>query len=501
MMMNLSFPQCKAVLDTLPIGYYTSRRIPIEISKTEETSSYNIMEDKITVSYPIIEERAKALPENADTEQAIRSMLYHEVSHAILTPTNLVNNHNAVNIFEDERIETILSNYYHNVDFKQQVRDISADGGAPTSPDQVFYRAVRLREAPEDINKEIDSLINRYRSLNRNGDYYRSMRYRSDIMELYNKITGDYKANPDRYSMPNQGEGNGEKDKSQQDSKNGSPQNQKGKKDGENQQLMPQKGNCQQTEMSEEMREQIKESFDSALSPIPNDMEDGQRQQLEEFKRKAETIISNFNKKNSGGNGINSYSGVFNPRAVARQDYRYFERSMSVQGNNKFGTCNLNLIIDCSGSFWNSEKIMNGILYTLSEIERKNRNFSMNVVFINTAVRKCEKVKDRVFSAHGGNTIPKEMKNIMNELQKQNTCNYNIVCFDGDAFTDDYRGDINSQIKRFKAFDRNQTTLITNEENVRYLGGGFNSARVVVTNEYTDKLIEHITKALTIAFG
>ena len=499
-MMNLSFPQCKAVLDTLPIGYYTSRRIPVEISQTEETSYYNIMEDKITVSYPIIESRAKTLPENADAEQAIRSMLYHEVSHAILTPTNL-DNSNAVNIFEDERIETLLNNYYHNVDFKQQVRDLAAGGGAPTTPDQVFYHAVRLREAPEDINKEIDSLINKYSNMNRNSNYHKSMRYRSDVYDLYNKIAKDYMANPDRYPMSNQGEGTGKKDKSQQNSSNSSPQNQKGKNDGDNQQLAPQEGNSMQMEMSEEMREKIKETFESALSPIPEDMEEGQRQQLEEFKRKAETIISNFNKKNSGGNGINSYSGVFNPRAVVRQDYRYFERSMSVQGNNKFGTCNLNLVIDCSGSFWNSEKIMNGILYTLSEIERKNHNFSMNVVFINTAVKKCEKVKDRVFSAHGGNTIPKDMKNIMDGMQKHNSCNYNIVCFDGDAFTDDYRGDIQSQVKRFRAFDRNQTTLITNEENVRYLGDGFNSARVVVTNEYTDKLIEHITKALMIAFG
>ena len=108
--MELSFARCEQILDTLPIGYYTGRRIGISLDAQEETSFYSPMEDKIIVSYPIIAHRAKQMPEGANDEEAVRSMLYHEVSHAILTPQKM-RPQDDINIFEDERIESVLRNY------------------------------------------------------------------------------------------------------------------------------------------------------------------------------------------------------------------------------------------------------------------------------------------------------------------------------------------------------------------------------------------------------
>lgn len=47
--MNITFPQCKTIMDTLPIGYYAGRRIGIELNEKEATSFYDPMEDKITI--------------------------------------------------------------------------------------------------------------------------------------------------------------------------------------------------------------------------------------------------------------------------------------------------------------------------------------------------------------------------------------------------------------------------------------------------------------------
>jgi hypothetical protein len=101
--------------------------------------------------------------------------------------------------------------------------------------------------------------------------------------------------------------------------------------------------------------------------------------------------------------------------------------------------------------------------------------------------------------ADGGNDIPDNMKEILMKLQKPQTCNYNIILFDGDAICNrwgNYDGN-----KLFGVFDMKQTTLITDPENGQYMNPPFTSAKVVVTRNYTAELIDHIIHALTIAFG
>lgn len=482
--MELSLARCQQVLDTLPIGYYTGRRIPVEMDAKAETSFYSPMEDKIVVSYPIIAHRASQMKGN-DDENAVRSMLYHEVSHAILTPSDM--RADAVtNIFEDERIETLLQDYYYDVDFKQQLFDIHS-GTAPkvTDAESAFYAAVRFRQAPQKILEKIENLITKYQKLNRASAKYDSepchSRYVNDIYALYREIAKEYSSNPEDF-----------KQKSSKTKLAESKENQNKKKK-------------QQETESEEMMDDfkpdraIRKMCEEALSKEP-ELDDAACERLNDFQKIVEMIIGNFKKKNSGGSGINAYSGIFNPRAVARQDYRYFERAMTTQGNNKFGTCHLNLIIDCSGSYYNNVGVTNGILRVLSEVERKNRNFSMDVCFINHEFKKCETIRERVMKAWGGNSIPKDMKQILMNLQKPNTCNYNIVLFDGDAVCDNYEG-MDIARKLFSVFDMKQTTLITDPENQKYINNSFTSTKVVITENYTEELIKHIQNALTIAFN
>ena len=513
--MELTFPRCEQILNTLPIGYYTGRRIGIALDKEVETSFYSPMEDKIVISFQIIAHRMKELPEGSDDEEAVRSMLYHEVSHAILTPQTLRPSA-PVNIMEDERIESVLRNYYHNVNFRKQLYDIH--GGNPpqaTNVEQAFYNAVRFGLGTGKVQTEVNKILKKYAKLNRSSSRYDgnicSANYEYEIDELYNLIKKEFKSDPDAFNQPKgqQGKsGNMQLDQLKSGS-GGEGKDEEAKADGQGNKPEKGEGEEKQVALSEDKdehgieidAEQLKRMVGASLNQ-KSDLSAGEQEKLADFQKTVEMIIGNFNKKNSGGSGINAYSGVFNPRAVARKDYRFFERSMATQGNNKFGTCHLNLIIDRSGSFCNNVPLTNGILSVLSEVERKNRNFSMDVVFINHEIKICKSVRERNMRATGGNRVPDTMKQILLDLQKPQTCNYNIVLFDGDAMCNNYDCHTDADYEnRFRVFDMKQTTLITDPDNEQYMGSGFTSTKVVVTKDYTEELVRHITHALTIAFG
>ena len=498
--MELSFAKCESIVNTLPIGFYTGRRVGISIDKDAETSFYDPMEDKIVVSYPIIAMRMKQTPEGTcDEEEAVRSMLYHEVSHAILTPANELTNSFQLNCMEDERIETVLRHYYHGVDFRKQLLDIHG-GQVPQATDaqSAYFNAVRFGLGTDKVKTEVNRILEEYAKINRATCGTRCYNYEDDVDDLWNLIRKEYKSHPEEF-QPQSGSGEGnpqEMDKmgESKEAQGNENKNSEGE-NGESEESKSYKGEPRECELSPD---EIKKMIGAALGSNP-DLDQAQVAKLAEFQKTVEMIIGNFNKKNKGGSGINAYSGVFNPRAVARKDYRFFERAMTTQGNNKFGTCHLNLIIDSSGSFYDNVPLTNGILTVLSEIERKNRNFSMDVAFINEGFHLCESVRERKMVADGGNDIPDNIKEILMKLQKPQTCNYNIILFDGDAICNRMgRYDGN---KLFGAFDMKQTTLITDPDNEQYMHPPFTSAKVVVTQNYTTELIDHIIHALTIAFG
>ena len=515
--MEVSFAKCEQVLSTLPIGYYTGRRISVSLDAEQPASYYTPMEDKICISYKQLKRAFDKVTDTSKEENVIRNMIYHEVSHAILTSAHLgeyctsEERANVTNIFEDERIESVLRNYYHGVNFKQQIYDINGGVCNPTTALAAFFNAVRFGVAPKKYIDEINSILKQYASLHRMSDHYDVYHYAYAIYNLYCKIKQAFNEDPTQFDVPqnmkigmgNPTEGNSMPNQNSED-KGETTQIVSISDDGEEAEEIPTDmpmtvGDPDHNIMQDikVIRNIIKDGLD-----IKSRLNQGRKEDLENFRKTIERIISNFNKKNAGGSGINAYSGVFNPRALARQDYRYFERSLSIHGNNKFGTCHLNLFIDCSGSFDGNEAIVNGMMSILSEIERKNRNFTMDVVFCGNGIHKCETIQERQIKCEGGNNLPDNMKEVFMSLQKQNTCNYNIVLFDGDAFSDCWTSDRQQRCtKIFSTFDYKQTTLITDPDNKEYMGEGFNTAQVIVTNEYAKELINHVTQALTFAFG
>ena len=489
--MKISVPEIKSIAETLPIGLYAKRRIPIAIVENEETSYYNPISDEIIISSKILQEGMEYIHDPREAETAIRSMLYHEVSHAILTPRKMPMT-DWLNIFEDERIETLLRDFYLDTDFKKQVlyvNGFTSISEVPTTAStsmQKFYSTVRFGVGDLDYVDEVYTIINTYSHINALTDRWTYRRYTDAVKELYRKITGeDPPSNAsksialpawggsaeDEEKKPSTPDGKMTATESKEDSTNGADASSK-PDHGYTSPLTP-----------DEIAEIVNQIF--TTNPYIDT----------KLTNELELILAKFSRKNNSGAAVAGYSGTFNTRAVTRNDYKYFERSMNINGANTYGTFHLNLFIDVSGSFYRSETEMNKLLRSLSDIERKNKNFKLDVVFCGMGERIVEDRRQRIFKADGGNCLDKEIFNIYRRLQKGNTYNYNIACFDGDACSD---GGYNDH--GFKAFDHNNCTIISDYDNKRYISKDVATAKVIYTNNYTEELIRNVIDALDKAF-
>lgn len=441
----VSFAAIEKMVKTLPIGYYARRKIFVKCDKEVECSFYDPLRDSITISYQQIEKGLKNTKQA--TESSIRAMVYHEVSHAITTPRELEMN-NIINVYEDERIETLFAGYYMDVDFKQNVREINNWDGIshadPNDPWSVFYHAIRFRDTSPEINALIDGCINEYNS----GFSYK---IKNSAFYLWERITGT-PYEPKKYSSPTLNEISGEEGEEVRGIQNDKPA---GKK---------------------------KNLFDFERNQIERD---------DSFTQSVEVLFENFNKKCVGGTAIQTYSGVLNPRNVARNDCRYFDRIARNVGNNKFGAIHLNLFLDCSGSFENNQYATNQVLKALTEMENRYKFFDFTVIAC-AAGQKILNDNSRAINCGGGTCLTQEIFTQFKQVQKQNAMNYNIVMYDGDA---DPEGDA------FTAFSKPNCFIISEKENKKYIDRDVKGARVVYSEDYLKELKGNVLKALQLALS
>lgn len=487
--MNVPVAMIKTIAESLPIGLYAKRRIPVAIDEKEPTSYYNPVSDEIVISSKIIQEGLKHVHKKKDIEPAVRSMLYHEVSHSILTP-NRMKMTDWMNIFEDERIETILGDYFLDVDFKKQILHINGfksldevPNPAPTAMAK-FYSVVRFGIGEKKFVDEVDRIIKDYSKFNSSTDLWQTYHYIDEVKNLYRAITGEEPPieNIITASVPFDTEGEEDTEEENTIAPSDTDEEAEEEKSGDEAKGKPCHGRKNPLK-EKEIEKLIKSTF------ITNRYVDTK------LTDELSMILENFSKKNNSGSALAGYSGTFNARAVVREDYKYFERKASINGSNKFGTFHLNLFIDESGSFYRSEATMNTLLRSLTDIERKNPNFTLDVVFCGVGERLVRDKRHRIFKAEGGNRLDKETYELYRKLQKPNTYNYTIACFDGDACSDGGRND-----HGFGAFDHNNCVIISDYDNERYIRNDVHSARVIYTRNYTNELIKNVIDALEKAF-
>lgn len=480
--MDITFNEVDSIVRTLPIGLYAKRRVPCELDAEAETSYYNPAEDTIVISYPIIADSLTPVKESEEytKETAVRSMLYHEVSHAILTPKGLINPYigerkrNVLNIFEDERIETLLRNFYLDVDFKKQVYYINGGIKEPTNALEAFYNLVRFGIDFHGLLPRVKEIINNYSNLSVINNENMSD-YIWDIYDLYEAVENYFKS----------------------DEKNNNPMplpdlNGMGIPSDINPSFTATMENSQENNEEGEVNREVTIS-------TPN-INIGDIIKTDNFRDKniydtLTAIINQFNFRNNSGNGINSYSGILSPRNFVRDDYRYFDKKVNTNGNNKFGTLHLNLMLDNSGSYCDNCDATNKIIQALIDIEKANKNFTFDVYFVAEYYVKAKNNTEKYINARGGNELRKELFDIVRNAQKPNTYNYNIVMYDGIAYCD-YR-----EAKNFGAYNRNNLTIISDSSNKSKIEQYCpNANKIYVDKGYPEQISKIVVETLTKAF-
>lgn len=516
-----TFIEIENVLKTLPIGYYIGRNVPLTLTN-EEGSYYAPMDDKVFISYPMLKNvmrKVESKLNNENIEKFTRTLTYHEISHAFITPKSLDIN-NIVNVFEDERIESMCRNYYKDVDFKELCMLVNDWDGktepAHDTPFSVWYSLVRYHLGKPHFLIKVAELLKKYRKLHRFSNYWSSCDYKNEIMALYRKVKEDFLKDELEKQRKAEEQANAAEEEQQNDNAsmdmnagddNDAEESDKLGKTESNSVGDKLFKNTSRIELREkQLEEQLNEMSDEFLQGLFENItrvEDEEMKKLFENsqvyvnpgvqERLANIILANKKVTKSNASAINAYSGMFDPRSVIRDDYKWFVQQ-NRQGNVKrFSKIKLNLFIDNSGSFFSSETIVNQLLFALKKFEQQEPNFTFDLITMNTKFE-LKKKNERELHCGGGNDIPAYAEGIIKKVQDRQSMNYNIVLFDGDALSDSTEG---RSGKQFKRFIMPNTVMILEDSNYNYAETYCKGIKRIYTRNYAAELIDRVCVALS----
>lgn len=451
----MEFKEVEKILNTLPISYYLKKKANVVLSEEAETSSIDLFTGNIEISFKQIQSTTD------DLEKEVRVKLYHEISHALLSPLpiKLTIDKDIYNIFEDERIETLLSYYYLDVDFKRNLLS-KYKNYIPSDPKGIFFYYVRLRGGGPILNKEIDRLILKWQKLRYSPKPQPTYFYEKDIQALYQKIiklhnTRETELNPifENYSLQN-------------------------------------------AQLGEGSIEQIISSVYSKLE-IYKDVD---------FQKKASLIINSRRKTNANNSEAKkTYSGKINPRVIRKpnDDYKWFFK----KGDGlfkKYKGLKLNLFIDQSGSFSKNEVAVNSMLKELDTLTHKIKDFDFDLITIDTDIEIRPK-KKRYIKCKGGNCLPSKINDIFKSVQKSDSEVINIVLFHGDIATDWYSDSVerlrafsDEQYQNLKCFNKKNVIIISDYSNQVNVDKYCPKCKRIYTYHYVDELKSNVLKSLKI---
>lgn len=305
--------KCEEILKSLPIAHYLKvRTIPVEFSTSSDTSYFDPKDYKIVIALNNILSSlsGKKILNDLELEKTIRCFLYHEVSHAILTPNDLMPladrfakssehyllNPMFANVIEDERIETILSHYYLDVDFKQNLRDTCPIDKHIKSFEHFVFNVVRHRCSPilpVECNRLVDSFIESTKKINSFSSAYDLARRMEALLTQLKLIFDRLPKEKDPDSSSSSEEKSTEKTES-----SSSEENSEGKSTSKN---SSEEENSEKSEEKENnSSEQSQEDCSKESDPTEADSKDqaesksDSRSELEKMEEKAKPLTSNL---------------------------------------------------------------------------------------------------------------------------------------------------------------------------------------------------------------
>ena len=476
--MAVSRIQVENIFKTLPTGYYVGRQVK-NVLTDEQSSYYDLMNDEIHVSYLIIENVSKSLPDSLTLENDIRCLLYHEVSHALLTSKELSISAK-INIFEDERIETVLADYYRGVDFKQFVKRVNNfHNEKPKTADEMYYQVVRYRVGPKQFTERVSSIINNYAQITRCSTWSDVYSYEDAIYELYNDIVKYF--NEQKQDENKSNSSDSQNDKNEQQECSSDSLNNQSESDSQNENNST-SGDTHKAILS---NEQIKSLIEVVVAQYDST----------DYQQKINQILSNIkHTAKQTSSAINAYSGVFNPRSVIRNDFKWFVQQNRTGHIKAFSKIKLNLFIDCSGSFSHNDEKVNKLLKALTAFEKQNKDFSFDLISCGVG-QKIRAKNDRIQHSDGGTCIDCEIVNQFKQVQQPDAQNVNICLYDGYcAISQNSYHECGE--KYLATFNNNRSVLILDDENRQAAEKYCKNAKVIITDNYTEELDKNVFDAL-----
>ena len=493
----------RPIFVTLPIGLYLKRNIRTELSEKSADSYYDPIGDLLVVSAPTIIRTANYLIKKGvklnydELEKLIRGLFYHEMSHAILTGPNYFEGIKSfvdkdsyfadiANIVEDERIETILKDYYLLTNFRENIILINQfEGQAPRDPEDAFYQFIRFHVAEKVWLNRLEKLLTRFVNLNAKSPAAAWSDYFAEVERLHNDFVKDYKPAPQNRTNGNgDGTGDGNNDNNSASAGNNTSdgtdsENQSSNDGNENgKSKLPEEFNLPGTGRGLE-----NPVMNNALEQVTNQFINAQ------LSARLQKIIDNVNKKKGMfGGKYNAYSGRIDPRSCGREDCKFWTKSGDISAN-RYNKTHFNLFIDNSWSFKNNDEKINELLRALMQFV--SETFDFDVITINTKIEEWETPNAHIFKSDGGTNLNSKIRDVYEKHQKNQCNNYNIVVFDGEAHdTCSWRDE------PFKVFDTKNTVLVVDEKNRKFVKGLSNCALKIVSDNYANYFINTVLDLL-----
>lgn len=500
--MQVTYNQVKNILDTLPVGYYLGHSIPpVKLSKESDSTYIDQITEEITVSFQNVQTMLKNAPDDIDVESVVRGLLYHEVSHAVLTPVMtfkedvstsyvsydgltyklfmslktsyykkfnckipLTTPKDIINIVEDERIETLLKDYYLNVDFRKNV--VLLNGIADPKKElenadllKRLFLVCRYHVGTQEELKSLTNLLIKRKTLSNKTSTEKIIFYIKDIESFAITVLENVK-------VPTQ------QDSQQQ------PDNKEPKDD-------------QQTDTPSpfEINDLFKDNPD--MRKDPGEIRDELRklstnQEAANCADRLNRIITTaMNKRKMRSGAHTAYSGNIDPRLCANNDYRWFTKKSTTGNGKRFDKININLFCDNSGSFCYDEDNLNGLIVTLLKLAEQNKDLTVTTTHINRSIRRGTK-EDMFVHCDGGTMLDNSIKTIYPSLQKPNATNWNVVVFDGYC----------NKPENFSVFNHPNVIMVVDDSNRTTINAYCPQTRSkIITGDYA-KEFEHTVLSL-----
>lgn len=498
--MNISIEQVQKIFKTLPIGYYIGRNINASLEMTK-TSYYNFIQDKVVVSYLNIADMVKKIKNPDNLEKAIRGCLYHELSHVLLTPTKVFedfpfeksycdecreiaekhkNYRDIFNIFEDERIETLLKNYYIDVNFKENVflvnQTTKEEAEKVTCKDdlQYFYSIVRYDVGPKDLILEKYNIIKKYSYINSSDKFdwfthcymnkirnIKANSYLLDILYFYDKCVLSF----------NQTKQTKDTDKNID-------------KDID-------KGMCVDKNIVtkiDDIMENIYSELDSILNTFRSDHQDTKElfDGKEIYNRMKKVLDQTKTKTSIFGGSHKTYSGNLDPRQVSKLDYKWWNQKF-IEGEKKYDKIRMNFIIDSSGSMVANTVIINKFLNALYKFKKDTNNFEFNIIFQSYYPIIIDNNNPIIYEANGyASRFDDDFREAYLKLQSPKC--YNLIVLDGR---------FNDYCNAFELFNKSNTFIISDLYNKNIINEkSYKAHKILVDKDYANVFIDNVVKAI-----